>query len=248
MNWIILEPGEIDSNGVAVLGGRRAEHVREVLDAAPGDELRIGIVDGPTGKGTVRSSTRQEAVLEVAFDDEVPPPPPPWIDLVLAMPRPRVMRRLLRQLTTLGVRNIELIGAERVEKCYFAAHWLKDGTVRELLLEGLEQAGSTAIPNVRLRPSFKRFMLHDLPAEYPYSRRFIAHPGPVTPELPRAETGCFPLLAVGPEGGWIPSELEMLANAGFEPISLGPRILRSDTASIALLSILSRTLDPACAH
>lgn len=246
MNWIMLEPGEIGADGVAELGGRRAAHVREVLDAAPGDELRIGVVGGRTGKGTVRSSTPQKAVLEVAFDDAVPPPPPPWIDLALAMPRPRVTRRLLRQLTTLGVRNIELIGAERVEKCYFAAHWLKDGTVRGLLLEGLEQAGSTAIPEVRLRPSFKRFVLHDLPAEYPDSQRLMAHPGPVAPEPPSARPGRFPLLAVGPEGGWIPSELEMLADAGFEPVSLGPRILRSDTASIALLSVLSRSFDPAC--
>jgi 16S rRNA (uracil1498-N3)-methyltransferase len=245
MNWIILEPEEIDGHGTATLRGRRAAHVREVLDAAPGDELRIGIVNGPAGAGTVRRSTPDEVVLEVSFDDACPPPPAPWIDLAIAMPRPRALKRLLRQATTLGARRIELIGASRVEKCYFAAHWLHEESIRPLLLEGLEQAGSTAIPTVRMHPSFRRFVRSTLDRDFTPSQRILAHPEAESPAAVLPIPGAFPLLAIGPEGGWIPEEIDELVSAGFTPFSLGPRILRTETATVALMAVLGQTLDPA---
>ena len=244
MNWIILEEREVGPDGRAVLRGRRAAHLREVLDAAPGDELRVGVVDGPVGTGTVLLSTPDEAEIAVSFD-HADPPPAPWIDLAVAMPRPRVLKRLLRQATTMGVRHIALIGAERVEKCYFAAHWLNDESIRPLLLESLEQAGSTALPSVTMHPSFRRFMRHDLDGAFPGSQRILAHPGPPSDRAFAPEADSFPLLAIGPEGGWIPSEIDELRAAGFAPFSLGPRILRTDTAAIALMAVLGRTLDPA---
>ena len=53
MNLILLEPEEVAADGIAILSGKRARHVREVLQAAEGEEIRVGVVDGAMGIATI---------------------------------------------------------------------------------------------------------------------------------------------------------------------------------------------------
>jgi 16S rRNA U1498 N3-methylase RsmE len=96
---------------MARLADARARHVIDVLRAAPGQDVRVGIVDGPLGIGTVTTVGDASVELRCAFDDSVPPRLP--VDLLLALPRPKVMRRLWAQLAALGVGRIILTNAER---------------------------------------------------------------------------------------------------------------------------------------
>src|SRR5438552_3217312 len=117
MNLVILAPQEISSSSDACLFGTRADHLLNVLKVAPGHQVRVGLLDGPLGVGTVQHVGDGTVDLRCAFDAELPPRPA--IDLLIALPRPKVMRRLWAQLSALGVGQIILTNAERVERNYF---------------------------------------------------------------------------------------------------------------------------------
>ena len=241
MNRILFERQELHDDGTVVLTDGRAEHIRDVMPAERGAVVRVGMLDGLVGMGRVDALAPEGVRLAVTLDAE---PLAPWMDLLLAVPRPKVLRRLWPQLAALGVGRIVLVNAARVESCYFHAHGLREEEYRPRLIEGLAQAGTTRVPHVLVRRRFKPFVEDELDALFPTPWRILGHPGPATdvPPRPAQDGAAPPLLAVGPEGGWTPYERDQLLARGFVPFALGPRILRSDTACIALLAVLSHHL------
>lgn len=244
MNLILLTDEDLSADGAARLGGRRARHIAQVHRAAPGDELKVGALGGRMGRGRVVRAAPDEVVLEVTLDED--PPAPAGVDLILAMPRPKVLRRLLQAVAALGVKRLILLNAFRVEKSYFDSPLLAPDAVREELLLGLEQARDTILPEVRVRPRFKPFVedeLEDVFRESPV--RLLAHPGASAPLGSLARCASSPaVVAVGPEGGWIPYEIEMLEARGFAGFSAGPRILRVETAVPFLLGQVAQARRP----
>ena len=238
MNLILFEPGEVASGGEARLTGARAAHVIQVLGASPGRELRVGLVDGPRGAGVVTAVSASEVRLHCTFERDIPEPA--RVDLLLALPRPKVLRRLWAQVAALGVGRIVLTNAARVERPYFDTHVLTPACYRPLLIEGLQQARDTRLPQVSIHRQFRRLIEDDLDALCPSGLRLVADPaGPVSPESARREgDDGRVLVAVGPEGGWNAFEIDLLRRHRFQPVSLGPRTLRSDTACIAVLARL----------
>lgn len=240
MNLILLDPSEVSSSEAVRLEGPRATHIRMVLKAVPGDTIRIGVIDGPRGRGTVTSLAPDFVSLRCEFDDDAPPPPP--VDLLLALPRPKVMKRLWSQVAALGVRRIMLTNATRVERNYFDTTVLEPACYRPLLLDGLQQARDTRLPRVTVHRQLKVFLEDELgPREGP---RILADPRAARSmdTLLDALRPRQALLAVGPEGGWTDYEREMLGTHGFTAGSMGPRTLRSDTACIALLALVHAAL------
>jgi RsmE family RNA methyltransferase len=250
MNLILLERGEARPDGTAHVTDARATHIRSVLRATPGQALRVGLVGGPLGTGVVTTLTGDGVTLACTF--EPVPPPRPLVDLLLAVPRPKVLRRLWAQLAALGVGRIVLTNAERVERNYFDTHLLQADHYQPLLIEGLQQARDTHVPHVSVHRQFRVLVEDELDALCPGGLRIVAHPqqgasihdavsavagGPAL--QPREDRV---LLAVGPEGGWNTFEMRLLESHGFVPISMGTRILRSDTACIALLALVHETV------
>ena len=242
MNLILFEAREVTADGRITLGERRAAHIREVLRAQPGDTLRVGLLDGPRGTATVAAVAPEGVTLQCAWDGG--PPEPPRVDLLLALPRPKVLRRLWAQLAALGVGRILLTNAARVERVYFDTHVLQPEIYRPLLIEGLQQAQDTRLPEVSVHKQLKILVEDQLDGLFPDSLRLVAHPAvrlPLADALPGRYAGRL-LLAVGPEGGWTPYELDLLTRHGFLPVSLGLRTLRSDTACVALLTLAHNAL------
>jgi len=270
VNRILFELGEIH-DGRATFSDVRAEHVLNVLHGTEGQTLKTGVIGGLIGTSVIERI--EDGAVTVRCTHETPALAP-WIDLVLAPPRPRVMKRLLPQLASLGVRRIVLVGAEKVEKAFWGAQLLKEEIYRPLLVDGLQQAGTTAVPTIETFKSFRHFVERKLDTYFEgQTTRIVAHPektplgeatllslqttaplGEATllslPERARdrqKRQECrfpeAPVLAVGPEGGWTDEEVERLEAKGFARMSLGPRILRTDTALIALLSRLMETYD-----
>ena len=243
MNRILLEPREIGADGVATFGGARAEHVRTVLHGEVGQILKTGELNGLLGTGEILAISPDSVSVRVRHDA---PPLAPWVDLVLAPPRPRILKRLLPQLATLGVGRLVLVGAQKVEKDFWGATLLKEENYRPLLVDGLMQGCvSTQVPVLETRRNFRRFVTDELDAMFPTARRLVAHPyesGKV--DGGKVEDGRL-LLAIGPEGGWTDDEVALLESHGFARYSLGPRILRTDTATIALLASLALIQSPA---
>ncbi len=246
MNRILFEPGEI-RDGRATFSDVRAEHVLSVLHGAEGQTLKTGVLDGPIGTSVIERIEGNAVTVRCTHET---PSLPPWIDLILAPPRPRAMKRLLPQLASLGVRRIVLVGAEKVEKAFWGAQLLKEEIYRPLLFDGLQQAGTTAVPTIHIAKNFRRFLDFQFDSEFGgQSPLIVAHPSPLRGQTPNVggQTpnvgGLSPVLAVGPEGGWTDEEVARLEEKGFARMSLGPRILRTDTALIALLSRLMQIYD-----
>jgi len=237
MNRILFEKDEIE-DGVATCGGERAAHILGVLHGEVGQQLKTGEVDGRIGTGEIVEIARGEGPVvrvKVCHDQKSISP---WIDLVLAPPRPRVMKRLLPQLAAMGVGRIVLVGAKKVEKDFWGATLLKEENYRPLLIDGLMQAGTSILPTLETRRNFRRFVEAELDALFPTARRIVAHPYGAEGAKGAEGAAGRPLLAIGPEGGWTDDEVSLLESKGFARYSLGPRILRTDTATVALLARL----------
>jgi 16S rRNA (uracil1498-N3)-methyltransferase len=238
VNLILVEPHEVAASGVVRLSGARAGHLRNVLKVVPGQQVRAGILDGPTGVGTVQSIEEGTVELRCAFDAGVPAPP--RVDLLLALPRPKVLRRLWAQLAALGVGRIILTNAERVERDYFDAHVLTAECYRPLLIEGLQQARDTRLPRVSIHRRFRVLIEDDLDDLVGHPLRLVADPSATqsTSVVARDSREERVLLAIGPEGGWNDFELGVFDAHGFERVGMGPRTLRTDTACLALLALV----------
>ena len=242
VNLVLLdERDRIDANCVT-LSDARAAHILDVLRASPGQTVRIGLLDGPFGTGTVVSADDGRVTLRCELAGGTPPRP--HVDVLLALPRPKVMRRLWAQLAALGVGQVILTNAEKVERHYFDTHILDEETYRPLLIEGLQQARDTRLPMVSIHRQFRILVEDRLDGLFSDGIRLVADPSgatSITSALSDHHNQRV-LLAIGPEGGWNEFELSLLAAHGFQMVALGPRTLRVDTACTALLAITYASL------
>jgi RsmE family RNA methyltransferase len=237
MNLILLEPADFLDETTVILRDRRARHLIEVLHSEPGDRVRVGRLNGLLGHGRVMERVEGAVTLTIDLNQEIPRP---RVSVILAMVRPQVMKRTLEHLTTLGVRRILLIGANRVERGYFGQRLFDGDGYQEHLKLGLEQARDTWLPEVSIHRAFKPFVEDVLPPLLtPGSVKLVAHPtGPeraMGPLPPEGEV----FLAIGPEAGWIDYEVSRFSDLGFEPLCFGRRILRVETAIPYLFGMLA---------
>ena len=233
MNLILLFHDDFTDGGQRViLGGRRLRHVLEVHRAKAGDRLCVGREGGLIGTGIVAHI--DEDILEMYVELVQPPPGPLPLTLILALPRPKVLRRVMSSACSMGAKRIYLVNSYRVEKSFWQSPVLGGESIREQLVLGLEQARDTILPEVFLRSRFKPFVEDELPQIAGESLKLVAHPS-AGKDCPR-NTGRPVTLAIGPEGGFIPYEIEKLMTAGFSPVSLGARILSVETAVPFLIS------------
>jgi 16S rRNA (uracil1498-N3)-methyltransferase len=235
VNLILIDSSELAPDGTVTLRDARARHIRQVLKTLPGETVRIGAIDGATGVGTVTVASDEAVALVCTWGET---PPRPAVDLLLALPRPKIMRRLWAQLSALGLGRIMLSNAARVERNYFDTHVLSPACYRPLLLEGLQQARDTRVPEVTIHRQFRRLVEDEIDGLSDAPLRLVTDPGSSATirEGVSAKPGRV-LLAVGPEGGWNAFELDLLERHAFRRVGMGPRTLRSDTACVALIAV-----------
>ncbi|MEY1662154.1 16S rRNA (uracil(1498)-N(3))-methyltransferase [Isoalcanivorax beigongshangi] len=234
MNVLLLEPHQHYRNDLYLVHARQAEHIRRVLGLTVGDSLRAGLLNGPLGRAEV--TVDDGTSLQIRFTPTGAPPPPPALKLVLALPRPKMLKRLLIDATSLGIKELHLINSYKVEKSFWSTPELKSELLHSKLLLGLEQSGDTQLPQLHLARRFKPFVEDILPGVIAGHRALLAHPGEAPP-LPASVSDPI-CLAIGPEGGWTAYEVNALQDCGFAVHSFGPRILRVETALPALVGRL----------
>jgi RsmE family RNA methyltransferase len=237
MNIILLHKEDFISTNRVKLSGRRFQHATSFLHAETGKTLQVGLLDGELGQGTVVALGETSLELETVFT--TPPPPPLPITLILAMPRPKVLKRVLQGVTALGVKKIYLINTWRVDKSYWQSPALSKETLDEQLFLGLEQGRDTLLPSVTIEKRFKPFVEDRLPEIVEGTNPLVAHPTSSQPCPSNMTTPAT--LAIGPEGGFTDYEITMLETKGFTPIQLGSRALRVETAVPALIGRLMPT-------
>lgn len=234
MNLLLLEDSDFVADDRVLLAGRRLRHLQEVHRAAVGDSLRVGRLGGLLGQGRLLRLDAEAAELSIELQQ--PPPAKLPVTLLLALPRPKMLKRILQAVASQGVERLVLLNSYRVEKSFWQTPFLSPEAIREQLILGLEQARDTLLPEVIIEQRFKPFVEDRLPQLSAGRLGLVAHPGDY-PACPRGIEQ--PLtLAIGPEGGWIAYEVDKLVEAGLQPVQLGPRILRVETAVSALLGRL----------
>lgn len=210
----------------------------------PPGSLQISIPHPPlTSLWNERNTTTSTS------DDDIDESDVPKVSLLLALPRPLQLGRILPMIAQLGVDQLILTNAKKVPKDYFGSHiFRKPNVLRSMLIEGLAQSGDVRLPHVTVTKRLKIFMEDELDDMFPPEdyTRVIAHPkrkDESREELRMSDITLSGdakriLVAVGPEGGWEePYELEMFKEKGFQQITLGTRVLRSDVAVVSLLAL-----------
>ena len=234
MNLILFTADELDEGHRLVLRDRRFQHIRNTHGACTGDRVRVGQVGGLMGTGELLYIDDSRAELTV--DLTTPPPPKIPLTILLALPRPKMLRRILRTSAELGISELHLINSAKVEKSYWQSPALDPANIHSYLIDGLQQARDTVLPVVRLHRLFKPFVEDTLPQIAADTVKLVAHPATGKPCPAEFDTGIT--LAIGPEGGFTDYEVTKFLEAGFEGIHLGMRILRVENAVTALASRL----------
>ncbi len=239
MNLLLFEQNELSGSRLTLAeNDRRTRHIVDILGLQPDDTVRVGMVNGKTGSGRILQIGKQGVEMEITLS--ALPIDGPDITLILALPRPIMLQRILKQATVMGVRRFHLIRSARVQKSYFQSTSLKENKIRDILLQGLEQAMDTRLPEVFVHTRFRPFV-EDVVPEMEQESRVLAHPD-ATLTLPNLyDQGHLDnklVLAIGPEGGWNDFEVQSFQDQGFECFSFGSRILHVDTAVLILLSQL----------
>lgn len=231
MNLVLLDPCDFtdEEHRTVRLTGRRALHLLSTCRAAAGDRIRAGLINGPLGHGVIIRAENDLVEMNVDLSEAAPVPLP--LTLVIALPRPKSLKKSIEAASSLGIKRIFIIESWRVEKSYWSSPVLEAASLREHLLLGLEQARDTTLPQIELRRRFKPFVEDELPGIIGDSLAFVAHPydaGPCPFNVQKPV-----VLMIGPEGGFIPYEIDALKRIGFFPVTIGQRILRVETAIAA---------------
>jgi RsmE family RNA methyltransferase len=237
VNLLLVEPEEVDPGGhVRLEDPRRVGHLRRVLGVGVGDRVRAGIIKGPAGRARVLAL--DDGGITLQLEPSTAPPSRPAVDLVLALPRPKALRRVLRAVAELGVGRIDLVNAWRVDRSYWGSPRLAPTEIHAALHEGCEQAGHTWLPAFALHPLLMPFFEDEL-VRRTTPHRLLLHPGaPSALEEVAPRGQGRQLVAIGPERGWTEAELQSFGERGFAPVTLGDAILRTEVAVAVVLGQL----------
>lgn len=235
MNVILLPKTAFNNtqNNAIINQKNQLDHIQKILKANIGDTLKIGMLNGNLGVGKIAKITQESCVLTDVILDKKPPKKLD-LTLVLALPRPKVLRRLVMDMTAAGVEQIILINSFRTDKSYWHSPLLK--RLDEFVLEGLQQGVDSVTPKITLAKYFKPFVEDTLPVLIQNKNAAVAHPyAPMAFHQFCQTSGLPQILFVGAEGGFIPYEIDLLEKIGVTSVHLGERILRTESAVNALL-------------
>ncbi len=236
MNCLLLP-----KNAKTINDPQQVIHIKNILKSKVGDSLTIAEMDGKIGKAKIAQINHNEIVLsDIVLDKQ--PPAKLDVTVILAMPRPKVLRRLVMDMTSLGINKLIIVNSYRTQKSYWQSPLLE--RLDEFVFEGLQQSVDTVPPVIELKKRFKPFvedefpsLLVDVHGSKEQADAVIAHPYATQTWNSYLDDvkGMPKVLCIGSEGGWIDYEVELLCKHGCEAVSLGERILRTESVTNVLL-------------
>lgn len=236
MNIVLLDPRQTETELWSITSTRQLEHLQQHLQIQVGDTLKVGIREGQRYLTEIVEISEKAVRLKPLQEEAVPEKLP--VTLIVALPRPKVLRRLIMDSVTLGVEKIILLHSYRVDKSYWQTPFLQQ--LNHYIELGLEQAGDTVAPKIELYKRFKPFVEDILPGLIAKDcPAYVAHPY-AEQAMPFAiDHPCT--IVIGPEGGFIPYEVDLLIKNGCQAVSLGNRIIRTETVIPYVLGRLFST-------
>jgi 16S rRNA (uracil1498-N3)-methyltransferase len=233
MNMILLQKDDFCDNDTVTLADHRFDHIKKVLKKQSGDLLKIGLLNSKMGTGEIKEIDDSSCTIQCSLNNDPPAPLP--LTLILALPRPKMFRRTLFSIVSLGVKNIYIINTWKVDKSYWQSPYLEELSIKKTIYRALEQCCDTMEPSITLEKLFKPFAEDELPSIIKDSIALLAHPGE---EKINSCKNKKLTLAIGPEGGFNDFEISLLKKTGFSAFSSGKRILRVEDAVPAIIGSL----------
>jgi 16S rRNA (uracil1498-N3)-methyltransferase len=212
------------------LTGDEARHLATVMRAAPGDEVTLFDGSGAEFAARVVRIGKRDAELEIVARQEISRELPLELTLAVALPKGERQKWLVEKLTELGVTRLVPLVTERgvAEPTPSAIERLRRGVI-----EASKQCGRNRLMDIGQPARAADFFA----AGSQFLGRFVCGPSGV-PLVPN-RSAALVAAAIGPEGGFTPGELAAARQAGWQVVSLGPRILRVETAAIALAAAVA---------
>ena len=232
MNILLLPEIEKGQTCLTLTEVSQIKHVQQVLELETGDRLKVGSLQGNLGSAVIEGvSDTQLKLTDIILD--ILPPSKLDLTVILALPRPKVLRRLIMDMTAIGVREIILVNSYRTDKSYWQSPML--ARIDEFVREGLQQGVDTIPPVIQLKKRFKPFVEDELSQWSISHTMVVAHPYSTLSFNELIEqTGLPQVLCIGAEGGWIEYEVALLQDHGCQAVTIGQRILRTEAAVNAL--------------
>lgn len=227
MNIIVFKESErVNENLFKITEKEKIDHIDKLLKAEKGDKIEAGVENGKLGKAEIKEKT--ESYMELRFIEEKDPPEKLPITLICAVPRPKFLKRIIKDAVSMGVESIYFVRTWKVEKGFLESAIFDENKIKDYIYLGLEQGKDTVIPKIELKKSFKKFVEDELPQISEGAEKIVAHPGgkDSCPHCVDQKTVLF----IGPEGGFTEYEIELIEKTGFKRVNIGERILRVETA------------------
>ena len=228
----------------ATIVGAQAEHMARVLRAQPGMEADV-VAGGHVFHAEVAAITPREVRFNLIAELEADPALP--LTLVLAIYKFDRMEWAIEKATELGVAAIAPVIARRTEKHLAEAAEKRTERWRRIVIESSQQSRRSDVPlihepaslssRVRAASAATRIVLAEQERTTTLCNALNEAVAAAGTEMPTLE------IAIGPEGGWAPEEEALFDANGWRAASLGPRILRAETAAIAALAVAASCLE-----
>ncbi len=240
MNFYFARSGQVDDRcSIAMPRDDRFDRLSAAVAVGTGASFRVAVEGLGRGIATIRSCAGEavKADFELISGSENVPE----IDVLLALPRPKVLRRLIPRITAMGISSLTLLNACGVKREYFATHWLRDESIAELVMLGLEQGGACRYPAIRVEKQLKPFLMDGV-AEMRGSAELLLASPDGSKSLPVSAGAGRVIVAIGPETGWTDFELGLFADVGFMSYRLCEEHLPCDVAAIAAVAVVKARL------
>lgn len=215
--------------GQFVLTGAEAHHLAAVMRIRPGAQVCVFNGDGAEYRAVVNEIHKREVVLDITSRDNSETELAFRLEVAAPLPKGDRAEFLIEKLTELGATRFTPLETER---SVVHPRDTRLDKLRRLVIESCKQCRRNVLMEIS---SLARFGAYCQSMELPI-RRIIAHPGS---DRPSPTTQCDVVIAVGPEGGFTEAEIELARSNGWQVVGLGPRILRIETAAIALAAALA---------
>ncbi len=226
-------------------------HIKKILKLKAGENFKAGIINGNIGQAEIISFSNEE--LTFSFKETKNPLPLPKIKLILGFPRPIQLKRILRDIASLGCSEIFLCGTELGEASYLKSSLAEKSQIRKYLLDGISQAGQSLLPEFSLYPSIEKALKEIASRQDKQEKKDEENSQNKLKSkkiLLDIDENAEPLsnfklknedeeliLAIGSERGWTNNERKLFEQYNFTKASLGERILRTETATTSALAI-----------
>lgn len=233
MNVLILPKSAFKEGRAIISNPLQITHIQTILQAKIGDVLKIGEFGGGLGVGRIIRMDDTHCLLDEVHLDTSPPAKLD-VTVILALPRPKVLRRLMLDMTAFGVGHIILVNSARTDKSYWGSPLLS--RLDEFVLEGLQQGIDSTPPTITLAQRFKPFVQDELPTLTKDATAAVCHPyAQMRFDEMISRHGLPKVVIIGAEGGFVPYEIDLLGSVGVKAVTLGSRILRTESAVSAVL-------------